>query len=177
MTLQPETQWRIQGWGTNQSFFNYRPQRSWGKVMFLQASVILLTGGGVCLVLGGLLRGGAWSWGVSALGGAWWRPPGTATAAGGTHPTGMHSCFIGLSENLKTILYRRSLLRQILVPPPKPFTLFNSFARVLFKILSFQAKSKMVSLCWRLFQHIEGIYWNKLSRLGVCLQDEWFGCK
>ena len=26
----------------------YRPQRSWGKVMFLQASVILLTGGG-CL--------------------------------------------------------------------------------------------------------------------------------
>ena len=25
---------------------NYRPQQSWGKVMFLQASVILLTGGG-----------------------------------------------------------------------------------------------------------------------------------
>ena len=25
--------------------FNYRPQRSWAKVMFLQASVILLTGG------------------------------------------------------------------------------------------------------------------------------------
>ena len=29
-------------------FNNYRPQRSWGKVMFLQASMILLTGG-VCL--------------------------------------------------------------------------------------------------------------------------------
>ena len=27
----------------------YRPQRSWAKVMFLQASVILLTWGGVCL--------------------------------------------------------------------------------------------------------------------------------
>ena len=27
-------------------FDNYRPQRSWAKVMFLQASVILLTGGG-----------------------------------------------------------------------------------------------------------------------------------
>ena len=27
------------------SQFNYRPQRSWAKVMFLQASVILLTGG------------------------------------------------------------------------------------------------------------------------------------
>ena len=27
-------------------------------------------------------------------GGAWWRPsPGTATAVGGTHSTGMHSCF------------------------------------------------------------------------------------
>ena len=43
--------------------------------------------------------GGAWSGeGVSAPGGsapewgAWWRPPQTATAAGGTHPTGMHSC-------------------------------------------------------------------------------------
>ena len=34
---------------SSQCFF-YRPQRSWGKVMFLQASVILLTGGGgVCL--------------------------------------------------------------------------------------------------------------------------------
>ena len=31
--------------------------------------------------------------GVPARGGAWWRPPRTATAAGGTHPTGMHSCF------------------------------------------------------------------------------------
>ena len=30
---------------------NYRPQRSWGKVIFSQASVILLTGGG-CLLRG-----------------------------------------------------------------------------------------------------------------------------
>ena len=60
--------------------------------MFLQVSVILFTGG-------------AWSWGVWSRGcafpgggvsgpgrGAYWRPPTTATAAGGTHPTGMHSC-------------------------------------------------------------------------------------
>ena len=47
---------------------NYRPQRRCGKVMFSQASVILFTGGGeVC--------------------------PEMATAADGTHPTGMHSCF------------------------------------------------------------------------------------
>ena len=45
---------------------NYRPQRSWGKVIFSQASVILSTGGmrgclGVCMVVGGhvwLLGGG-----------------------------------------------------------------------------------------------------------------------
>ena len=39
---------------------------------------------GVCLLPRGCLLGG----------GSWWRPPGTATAAGGTHPTRMHSCFI-----------------------------------------------------------------------------------
>ena len=46
---------------------------------------------------GGLLSG-VCSWG----GDAWWRPPRTATAAGGTHPTGMHSCFTNkfYSENL-----------------------------------------------------------------------------
>ena len=63
-------------------FSYYRPQRSWGKVIFSQASVILLMGGGVC------------SGGVPAPGGVpGGDPPGTATAAGGTHPTGMHSCF------------------------------------------------------------------------------------
>ena len=40
--------------------------------------------------------GGAWSGGCAAggvcSGGAWWRPP-MATAADGTHPTGMHYCF------------------------------------------------------------------------------------
>ena len=42
--------------------------------------------------------GGAWSQGVPGLGGLGLGVPGgdlpwTATAAGGTHPTGMHSCF------------------------------------------------------------------------------------
>ena len=38
--------------------------------------------------------GGYPVWGCLALGGAWWRPPTPrmATAAGGTHPTGMHYC-------------------------------------------------------------------------------------
>ena len=54
-------------------------------------------GPGGCLVRGVyLLRGGLWSgggvWsGGSGLGGAWWRPPAMATAAGSMHPTGMHS--------------------------------------------------------------------------------------
>ena len=45
-------QWRIQdspeGIANSQSVtYYYRPQRSWGKVMFSQACVILFTGGGV----------------------------------------------------------------------------------------------------------------------------------
>ena len=67
----------------------YRPQRSWGKVIFSQASVILLTGG-----RSGPAGGSALGSVCSRGGGAWWRPPGTATPAGGTHPTGMHSCLI-----------------------------------------------------------------------------------
>ena len=53
--------------------------------MFLQVSVILFTGG--CLLQGGCLLPG-----VSALGVPGGDPPWTATAAGDTHPTGMHSC-------------------------------------------------------------------------------------
>ena len=93
---------------------NYLPQRSWAKIMFLHACVILFTtgaGGGAwsrrvsglggsgpregCLVLGGVPGpGGSASRGGSGPGGggAWWRPPRTVTAVGGTHPTGMHSC-------------------------------------------------------------------------------------
>ena len=48
----------------NQNF--YRPQRSWGKVMFLQASVILFTGGGVR----GFIREGGRAWFYSG-GRAW----------------------------------------------------------------------------------------------------------
>ena len=56
----------------------------WGKVIFSQACVknsvhregCLLPGGGGCLLRG--VPGGDL--------------PGTTTAAGGTHPTGMHSC-------------------------------------------------------------------------------------
>ena len=53
--------------------------------MFLQVSVILFT------------RGAAWSrwvlvWGLPGPGGAGGEPTRTATAAGGMHYTGMHSC-------------------------------------------------------------------------------------
>ena len=47
-------------------------------------------GPGGCLVLGG-----AWSReGVPGPGGFLVETPRTATAAGGTHPTGMHSCCV-----------------------------------------------------------------------------------
>ena len=42
--------------------------------------------------------GDACSGGLLLPGGAWWRPPPTATAASGTHPTGMHSCYWFSSE-------------------------------------------------------------------------------
>ena len=59
----------------------YRPQRSWGKVIFSQASVILFTGGGVPGPGGGSSPRGvpdpggvcSWGWGL-VPGGAWWRP-------------------------------------------------------------------------------------------------------
>ena len=62
--------------------------------------------GGACPrgvpALGGCLH---WGW-VSALGGACWRPPcPMATAAGGTHPTGMHSCS-GKEKICFTVLLR-----------------------------------------------------------------------
>ena len=48
-------------------------------------------GPGGCLVpKEGLVPGCVWS------GGYVWRPPETATAVGGTHPTGMHSCYLHL---------------------------------------------------------------------------------
>ena len=83
----------------------YRPQRSWGKVIFSQPSVILFTGGvlppegassggGHFLPWGVLPPGGYFLPGGCLLGGgAGEDPPGTATAAGCTHPTGMHSCY------------------------------------------------------------------------------------
>ena len=46
---------------------HYRPQRSWGKVMFLQASVILLTGGGHAW----FYSGGGHAWFYSGGGHAW----------------------------------------------------------------------------------------------------------
>ena len=87
----------------------------WGKVILSQECVKnSIHGGGLVpgpggsatgsclvrgsLVLGGLLPGGVpglrgvWSRGVSGLGGVPGGDPPTATAAGGTHPTRMHSC-------------------------------------------------------------------------------------
>ena len=89
----------------------YRPQRKFAKVMSLHVCVCPRGGGGGILACiagfqahagGGELRGLAGGGGSRGLhpGGAggllrggWRPPPVMATAAGGTHPTGMHSCF------------------------------------------------------------------------------------
>ena len=67
--------------------------------MFLQVSVILFGGG--CLVLGGLVPGGS----CSGRGVCLVETPRTATAAGGTHPTRMHSCYpkIFINTNIAII--------------------------------------------------------------------------
>ena len=86
---------------------NYRPQRSCVKIMFLHVSAILSTG--ECLADSPL---GRHPQADTPLGRPLGRhpqadtpptdtplgrhapPPVTATAADGTHPTGMHSCYI-----------------------------------------------------------------------------------
>ena len=68
--------------------YNYRPQRSWAKVMFLQVCVILFTGGVSASVHAGIPHPPRS------------RPPGQRAAS--THPTGMHSCFLFCLQN-KTI--------------------------------------------------------------------------
>ena len=114
--------WRYYKWGFSKydlNVINYRPQTKFAEVMFLHVSVILSTR--VCVwSRGGCLVRGVWCWqglgglvpegGVSrsttkgeiegdlvqahTQGGSWRRsgPAPPATAAGGTHPTGMHSC-------------------------------------------------------------------------------------
>ena len=101
--------------GRDRIIFTAR-KRSCGKVMFLQVSVILFTGGCLLPERGGACSrggrvsgpggacsqgvpapGGVCSQGVPALGGSGpggvpGGDPPTVTAAGGTHPTGMHSC-------------------------------------------------------------------------------------
>ena len=66
-------------------FHYYRPQTKFAKAMFLHVSVCPrgVPASGECLLQGGLLPGVAA--GVET-------PSVTATAAGGTHPTAMHSC-------------------------------------------------------------------------------------
>ena len=52
-------------------------------------------GPGGCLVWEGIGSQGGLLLGV---GGAWWRLPQMTTAAGSTHPTGMHSCFTSVCQ-------------------------------------------------------------------------------
>ena len=84
---------------------NYWPRRKFAKVMFSQVSVC--PQGGVCGVGTCIARGRAWWGAMCGRGGVCGRgacvvgdvhgreacvTAETATAAGGTRPTGMHSC-------------------------------------------------------------------------------------
>ena len=98
-------QWRIQDFpdgGIPAEFgaktYIYRPQRSCGKVMFSQASVILSTGDVAETPLGRHPPGRHPLCPVHA--GINSPPPPMATAVDGTHPTGMHSCSASLCRKL-----------------------------------------------------------------------------
>ena len=70
-------------------FARYSPQRSCDKVIFSQASVILSTEGEVSAPAHAGIHTpplGRHTPGQTS-------PPPVATAADGTHPTGMHSCY------------------------------------------------------------------------------------
>ena len=86
------------------------------------------TPGGVCSgggvpAPGGLLWGRSAARGVPVLEGACSKggllpggcgdPPGTATAAGGTHPTGMHSCFMNTICSLNWFAHRVQIVKSL----------------------------------------------------------------
>ena len=93
--------WRFENEQSMSCLFHYRPQTKFGgKVIFSQACVKNSVHRGGCLVPGGLSGPGGGGSGPRGclVPGVVWRPPVTATAVGGTHPTGMHSswkyCYI-----------------------------------------------------------------------------------
>ena len=82
-----------------QGIFTAR-KRSCGKVLFLHQSMILFTGvvhGGEACIAGGMRGGVVCAWQRAYMAGSMCVGGGgcageMATDAGGTHPTGMHSC-------------------------------------------------------------------------------------
>ena len=95
-------------WFSRNKYINYRPQRSWGKVIFSQASVILLTGG--CLLWGVWSRVGACSGRVSGPRGCLLL--GGVPAPGGSAPEG---CLVEIPPGRPLLRVVRILLECILV--------------------------------------------------------------
>ena len=101
---------------------------------------------GGCLLQGGacsrglcLLQGGACSGGCLLQVGCG-DPPMMATAAGSTHPTGMHSCFVffwKLWQNIVLALPSPPLLLKRILDPPFHFTIKRQrFIKILYKFCS-----------------------------------------
>ena len=95
----PPYGWQADGLHPNGLLSCYRPQRSWGKVIFSQASVILFTGGGGSASVHVGIPPPPDQAGTPPRGPGR-HPPGAehtgryGQRAGGMHPTGMQSCFI-----------------------------------------------------------------------------------
>ena len=102
----------------------YRPQRSWAKVMFLQASVILLTGGVSASVHAGIHPPRADTPRADTpqeqTPPKEQTPPPEQTPAyaqrtAGTHPTGMHSCFRNVYDFYQVPFHLTKYVRKSLI--------------------------------------------------------------
>ena len=110
-------------------FIVFTVRNELAKVMFLQACVCPHRGsggvfsGGECLLSGGSAPGGD---GIPACTEA--DPPGeTATAADGTHPTGMHSCY---TEELQKFYSEKNCTVNSIIP-------WRIHRQILFNFISF----------------------------------------
>ena len=109
----------------------------------------------MCLSTGGGVSGpggGVWLGGV-----AWWRPPRTATAAGGTHPTGVHSCIGIMSFHYCMFPKKKKLLQKQKCCKKYPATTL---------IYPFIFKTFEIPRCWRLIPCVKK-YFNCFEKIPV----------
>ena len=144
----------------------YRPQTKLRKVMFLHLSVILFTGGGLPLGLGVWIPPSPRHTPLPL----WTRPPLDtplhSQQAGGTHPTGMHSCWY--------LCLSRCLSRSVNAPLQATLKVYNRtcFERTpqsVAGVRGITAKlSSHVQIC---FERTSNTYTGRIQIIGIAGQE------